>query len=209
MSKSTKILTALLFLTFSSFCQIYSIEKRKYERGFSFKEGIYITFQDFKNNNPVPKSRIKTRYNYLFANFFENITQIKKLEYYDTNDSLHKTTWKKVWGYSNGLNIYHNKMRIDIIGAICHLVFFYQTSYQVRTPSGYASIPAGERAKIYIIDFKDGAMYKLNKKNLKLILMRDKELHEKFVASTKTEKMNLYHWMKLFNEYHPIYFPVD
>jgi len=207
MSKFVAILISLMLFTCSSFGQVDSIKRVKYKKGFHFEEGFYITNEDFKNNNPIPKSRIKTTYNCSSLSFFKDVRRLDELEYYDNNNDLHKVTWNEVWGYSDGLNIHYRGMKIRIIGAICHLTYF---SPRYSSENNYL-VP--ENAREYMIDFEYGTIHEFKKKYLKIILMRDKELYQKFEetrAFTKVKKkMRLYEFLNLYNKKHPIYFPVD
>ena len=65
-------LTFLIFgIQFNLFSQVDSTNKIKYDAGFKFNEGIYVNFDQVKNNSPIPKSRIISTLDYDDPEFFD------------------------------------------------------------------------------------------------------------------------------------------
>lgn len=119
----------------------------KYERGFKFRDGIYFSFNDFKQNTPsILYSNIVSEESgyFKYKNYLGEIKEIKK---------------KDTWGYSKGGNVYkfigldfyqvagiHEYVQIMMIGTICHFTNFYQ-KYMTSSIHPYGSAYLGEEAK--------------------------------------------------------------
>ena len=108
------------------FAQSDSADMIKYTPDFKFKEGIYVNFDQVKENDPVPKSRILTSVGYDDQYFFDHLQDQKKIYYYDKLGTKHELIVKNLWGYSsNGflyINMNNGFYRITYIGKICHFV---------------------------------------------------------------------------------------
>ena len=55
----------------------------KYSPGFKFQEGIFLNFEQVKENSPISKSQIITTIPYDDPDFYDRILQEKKIELYD------------------------------------------------------------------------------------------------------------------------------
>jgi hypothetical protein len=98
----------------------------KFTPDFRFKDGIYLDFEQVKNNNPIPKSKILTSADYNARDFFSQIFENDKLYFYDAMGVRQEINKEDVWGYSrNGIlyiQVQSNFNRITYVGSICHFV---------------------------------------------------------------------------------------
>ncbi|MBN2613033.1 MAG: hypothetical protein JXB00_15875 [Bacteroidales bacterium] len=197
----------------------------KYTPEFKFKEGIFVNFEQVKNNNPIPKSRILTDVGYDDPYFFDRITEGKKLFYYDQNGVKQEIPVKNIWGYSrNGvlyIAINDGFYRITIIGSICHFVAnltTYTPAYGYGYPyyNYYDYYPYGMRPatrnttemRQYLIDFGTGRVMEYETTTVELLLMKDPELHDEYTALKNKKKKQLkFLYIRKFNERNPLYFP--
>ncbi|NJK86819.1 MAG: hypothetical protein HC906_13430 [Bacteroidales bacterium] len=67
----------------------------KYTPEFKFKDGIFLNFDQVKNNNPIPKSRIIVDFGYNEPDFFDRILQNKKIYFFDHIGSRQEVSSKK------------------------------------------------------------------------------------------------------------------
>ena len=99
-----KKIIAFLFLLILS-CPVYSqTDSVRYTKDFVFKDGIYITFQDFKNNNPPLISENFKKYNHDVDYFGEDLVgehglKERILNYPVNSDSIGKILCDSIFGY--------------------------------------------------------------------------------------------------------------
>jgi hypothetical protein len=203
----------------------------KYTPGFKFEEGIFLNFDQVKQNKPIAKSQIITTIPYDDPDFYDLILQEKKIELYDNLGTKQEIANKNIWGYSrNGVlyvNINEDFYRITIVGNICHFVASLTTYNSYGSPyySGYGypyggyydpyspySSPYGNSGntelKQYLLDFKTGNILDYDVKSMEILLMADPELHDEFTAlNNKKQKQMKFLYLRKFNERNPLYFP--
>jgi len=101
-------------------------EKVKYTHEFMFKEGIYLNFDQVKNNDPLRKYKILTNANYHDNDFFDKVLENDIIFYFDDKSARQEVSNEKIWGYSRAGVLYiamnDDFMRIAIMGGICHFV---------------------------------------------------------------------------------------
>lgn len=207
-----KLLFILLSIYFNSYSQN---NNTKYGNNFSFNDGIYINFDDFKTNQSIAFSQIITN------KIPENIESInallknKKIKYFDKNGVENEIKSKSIWGYSFNNKVYINLNGefniIPIIGNISHFIAnkqVYNNSYIDPFDDGFSSIdrPTTEPQE-YILDFNTGAIYEFTIKNFQLLISVDSTLYTEFAKLKKREKREMiYIFLRRFNKSHPIYF---
>ncbi len=115
----------------------------KFTPDFRFKDGIYLDFEQVKNNNPIPKAKLLTSTDYNDREFFRKLLESGKLYYYDNMGIRQEVIASEIWGYSrNGIlyiQVQENFNRVTFVGSICHFVADI-TTYDPRyynSPYGY------------------------------------------------------------------------
>jgi len=78
----------------------------QYSSEFKFKDGIYLSFQDFKNNNPVSATHILSNLDIRSSDFIESVLESDTLIYYDGLYEERTTSVKNIWGFANGGKVY-------------------------------------------------------------------------------------------------------
>jgi hypothetical protein len=227
--KCTFILLLMAFYSLAAFPQD-SLNMIRYTPEFRFKEGIFLGFDQVKQNNPIPKSSIITTVAYDAPDFFERVLSEKKIQVFDNLGTKQEVPVKNLWGFSrNGvlyINLNDGNYRITIVGSICHFVASlttynnsnaYSPYYNYGYPyynypyspyySPYSSTPSTEMHQ-YMLDFKTGNVLDYDVESLELLLMADPELHDEYAAlSSKKQKMMKFLYLRKFNERNPLYFP--
>jgi hypothetical protein len=202
----------------------------KYTPDFKFKEGIFLNFEQVKENNPIPKSSVITTVAYDNPDFFDLVLKEKKIQVFDNLGSKQEIPVKNLWGFSrNGvlyINLNDGSYRITIIGSICHFVaslttynnsynsypyYSYGYPYYGYPYSSYNSPYSGTQSsemRQYLLDFKTGNVVEYDVESVELLLMADPELHDEFMAlDKKKQKQMKFLYIRKFNERNPLYFP--
>jgi hypothetical protein len=200
----------------------------RYTPDFKFKEGIFLSFDQVKQNNPIPRSSIITTVAYDDPTFYERVLHEKKIQVFDNLGTRQEIPVKNLWGFSrNGIlyiNVNDGSFRITIVGSICHFVAslttysnsynpYYNYGYPYSTYpynpyySPYSSTPTSEMRQ-YLLDFKTGNVLEYNEESVELLLMSDPELHDEFAAlGNKKQKQMKFLYIRKFNERNPLYLP--
>jgi hypothetical protein len=121
----------------------------KYTPDFRFKDGIYLNFDQVKENNPIPKAKLLTSTDYNDREFFKKLLESGKIYFYDNMGIRQEIVTNTIWGYArNGvlyIQIQENFNRITFVGSICHFVAdittydprYYGSPYNYYNPYYY------------------------------------------------------------------------
>jgi hypothetical protein len=211
-----KILLCFSFL-FSSPPVIIAQQKTiQYDKDFTFRDGIYFTFLDFKNNNPIPAAKIVSNYNKNDRDFFSSILSKTSFMYLDGFGKETEFKSDDIWGYCSNGTIYINHgtdfNRVTIIGSICHFVATVQMKVGVSDPfmynQGYGNTPRYKYVtEQFILDFETGTVLTFDVAQMEVILQRDEALYKEFEALKRKEKRDgIFLYLRKYNAKHPIYF---
>jgi hypothetical protein len=211
----------------------------RYTPEFKFKDGIYLDFDEVKQNNPIPKAKLLTSIDYNDREFFKRILEGDKIYFYDNMGVRQEIAKNTIWGYArNGVlyvQIQDNFNRITFIGNICHFVadittmdsryyspYGYDPYYSPYSYSSYynpynpyyspyrQSSLARNELKQYLIDFESGKVLEFDVENTELLLMKDTKLYDEYVQlSRKKKKELMFVYIRKFNEKNPLYIPVE
>jgi len=112
----------------------------KYEPGFKFTDGIYVNFDQVRENSPIPKAKLLTSADYNDRDFFKKVFDSEKIYFYDEIGVRQELEKSEIWGFArNGVlyvQIQENFNRITFVGSICHFVADI-TTYDSRYYSNY------------------------------------------------------------------------
>lgn len=218
----------LLLIPFIAFSQTDSTKSNrlKFNPEFRFTDGIFMNIEDVKRNNPIPKARIITEYNYDDYAFFEKLLESDFISILDNMGQKHEIKVKDIWGFSqNGMLFisWNNEFnRIPIFGNVCHFIAdktvvdhranpYYNSYNYYHNPYHY---PNNQSVKTelrqYLIDMETGKVMDYNYKNLEAVLVRDQKLYEEFVKLKKKKKRQLkFLYLRKYNERNPFYFEAN
>jgi hypothetical protein len=182
-----------------------------------FKEGIYLNFEQVKNNNPIPKVQIRTTLDYSDISFFDELTQQEHIVFYDNLGNSKTVKTDQIWGYCNKgtlfINIHNQFNRIPVLGMISHFTAQY-TYTEYRSPYSYSyydrytnTSQNKTELRQYLLDFKTGEVYEFHHKSVEALLSDDPELMEEYssLSGRKKKKMKFF-YIRKYNEKHPIKF---
>lgn len=187
-----------------------------YSKKFKFNDGIYITYNDFKNNKPSILFEKYINKSNTTKISIEDLFNKKKIHYYNENNNENEIYTKNIWGFCYKNKIYYQYRRyfynIDIIGSI---MLFYKSEQKPKQivilssdNKNAVSINASSRNIFQMIEFKTGDYYECSVENFKKILIADKELYDEYnlIKDEQEQKYKFYSFLIRFNEKHPIYF---
>ena len=205
-----KIAILFLIIGLSSFAQ-------KTENNFTFNDGIFLTFNDFKSNNSIAFSQIISDIQLNNTSSINDILKKKKIIFFDNNGIQQERKTKTIWGYcfNNKIYIHFNNEYniIPIVGNISHFVAnkqvyhnTYVDPFDAQYTSGYNNYRTSEPQE-YILDFNSGAVYEFNIKNFSLLLSKDEKLYTEFANLKKRQQRQMiYIYLRRFNKDNPIIF---
>lgn len=169
----------------------------QYSANYQFVEGIYLNFDEFKNNKP---SIIKD---------YKNEGSAIKV-YNDSAKRYLPIDPLLIWGYSDGKNIYvsieNGFWKIVNIGQLSQFTAVVITKYQTIDTFGFPVERFAKSLSQLFIDFNTGDLKRLNKENLEEYLSQNSNLTTKLKKRLKNET-GLIIALKAYNELYPIYFP--
>jgi len=223
------ILVLLLFFPLISRAQADTTSMIRYTPDFAFNDGIFLSFDQVKNNAPIPKSRLITDVDYYDKDFFIKVLSGKYIYFYDFFGNRQEVKSSDIWGFSRNGILYilmdDEFFRITIVGRICHFVatvttydnryndpyyynpYYYDSYYRY---GGYPSTYKTNETRQYILDFDTGEVYDYDTDNLEVLLMKDPELHDEYSQlSNKKKKQLKFLYVRKFNEKNPLYLPVQ
>lgn len=189
-----------------------------YYQGFQFESGIYLTIDNWKENNPIPREAIISNYDARAPYFYLQVFNKKWIKYRDANGNVQKVESERVFGYSVDNVVYTNHhLKIAIIGSICH---YTSVLYQVDDPnfSGLAStildlsltnqsgFHKQEKYRQFILNFETGRSYRFTERYFKKLIATDVQLYQEYKQFKGRKKDRRFIFLKKYNDRHPIYF---
>ena len=208
-----------IFVTLFIFSQNDTNIFIKYTPKFEFIDGLYLNFEQVKNNSPLPKTRISTNLSYKRLDFFTKLKENEYIIIFDNKGVEQKIETKKIWGFCQKGNIYINWNsefnRIGIIGSICHFIADLTVSYE-RYPDPYYNNRAvfgvngdtykTKEMKQYLLDFETGKVFDYNVQNLEILLKKDSLIYEEYIDLRKRKKRKQkFQFLRKYNKKNPLY----
>lgn len=235
MYKNIKYLIIIVILALNgTFATVYaqndSLQQKlvKYTPEFRFKDGIFVNFQQVRNNNPIPKMSIQTSLSYTDYQFFEKLLENTVITVFDNYGMPQELEVEKIWGYSQNGTLFINWNdtfnRIPVVGNLSHFVAnvtVYHNNYQHYNTNPYHMYnyhnsymyppPTSTTSELhqYILDFETGNVLEFNQDNLEMLLGRDPELLQQYNSLRKRKKKQLvFLYLRKYNERNPLFLPV-
>jgi len=113
----------------------------RYTPEFRFNEGIFLNFEQVKQNRPVSKAKLLSSVDYNDSGFFNKLFEKDQIYYYDDIGVRQEIEKKSIWGYSrNGIlyiQVQNRFSRITFVGSICHFVADITSEDRYYSPYGY------------------------------------------------------------------------
>lgn len=213
MIKNVCILVFSLSCALGAFAQTDTSRNMvKYTKDFKFKDGIFMNFDEFKNNAPSV-----TRFELVKDKSSGSDADIYlKYNRPDTSGNKKKKESEQCFGFSkNGVLYFSNGnngfYRMFIVGALSHFLLTEISNavdygYYGYTASINMSTPVTTES---VLNFETGIYFDFTYRNFKDFLKQhDQDLLAELEKS-KNKKDMIHYFLLKYNEKHPIYFPVN
>ena len=110
---------AFVFFLFS-FCCYGQMDTVAYSRDYEFKEGVFLTIEQFKNNTPILKAAIVSVLPKDQIDFLTQVLEQKSIIYKDTAGNEQKIETNTIWGFCQNrtisINFNGEFNRLNVIG---------------------------------------------------------------------------------------------
>ena len=219
-----KTLFFLLLYTLIILAHAQDSTRVPYTPDFEFKDGIYLTFEQFKNNSPLPKYKIVTNIDKESPTFLAEVLKSDTIYFIGNKGEIIAFPKSKIWGYceNNTVFIFYNKKfnRVIIIGKIGFFIsqvtvtstVYDNTMYPYYYDPYYYPISGSPRTVKndeivrYLIDFNTGQVLPFDYKNLEALLSSDTDLYNEYISLSKRKRKKLiFMYIRRFNERNPLY----
>lgn len=203
-----KILFILLFWlsTFNIFSQSDSLS-------FHRKEGLYLDYIQFRDNQPITKSQIISDIDTSQLDFYTKLVLQKDITFYTKNQEKQKIYPKELWGYFQNGILYINYegtfYKVPVLGAISYFIGMQDVTYYTGMgyyPYGIGAVPVRTKErKDFLLDYYTGNVYPFSIDQLEELLKRDDAIYKEFSQLSSRQKKKKYtYYIRLFNEKHSI-----
>lgn len=203
---------AFVALSFWGYAQD-TVRMLRYGPDFRFSDGVYITFEEWKNNKPRIRDFDVIRTNTMGARDDVKLT-------YTCTDNTGQTgrcTVENCFAYVRNGTLYLAQgyygyyYRTFIVGSLTHFIAFsgfdYRQTHHYIDPNSLLGSENDYRE--FLLDFETGNTYDFSFRTFSAFLKeRDTELYEQLMASKRKRSM-IHHYLLKYNERHPISFPAD
>jgi hypothetical protein len=209
-----------LVILFFSLCSVLSFAQTDliaYSHDYEFTEGIFLTVNHFKQNNPITRSSIVSSIPKSEIDFFKQLVEQKNISCKDTSKKEKMIETATIWGYCQNRAVYinFNKQfnRLNVIGTLCHFTATittnvgYHDAMSNRYGMGMSNVVQELRQFVY--DTQNNKIYDFDEKNMEVLLKNsDQDLYNQFMLLKKREKSNaIFVYLRKYNEKHPLYLP--
>jgi hypothetical protein len=181
-------------------------------------EGLYLGYQDFRYNWPIPKEKIITKINKDQLDFYSILIEQEFIEYTERDGTVSKVKSEQVWGYCQNNIIFINQeknfFRIPVFGAISNFIGTVEVLNYSPGFDPFMNAPMNSNAskireiRQYLFDFYSGEIVPFNLEKLEEFLKRDEAVYKEFMTlSKKNKKESATKYIRMYNEKHLVYFP--
>jgi len=202
-------LVAAIVASSISFSQTDSV---KFVPEVSMPDGIFLSYNDLRSNNPITKEQIVSKLDKQQLEFITK-TMFEEKFTFKSHDSTITRDTKSTWGFVQNNTFYvmykDDYYRIPVFGSISYLVAnvtvvnagFYDPRF------GYGNTGTSREIREFLINYYDGKVTEFSMEYFEELLSRDRELLAEFNKLPKRkQKEQLYRFVRRFNEKHPVYF---
>lgn len=183
-----------------------------YSRDYEFKEGLFLTLEQFKKNTPILKPAIVSILPKDQIDFLTQVTEQKSITYKDTAGVEQKIETNTIWGFYQNRTVFINFNnefnRINVIGTLSLFSALVVQTPMRNEPIGdmYAIEPAFQELRQFVYDTQTNKVFDFNVKNMELLLKNDAELYAQFMKLKKRKKADsIFIYLRKYNEKHPLY----
>lgn len=194
----------------------------QYTPDFEFYDGLYLSFEDFRNDNPIPFESVISTYTVDDPMFLEKMLVEREIVYADRFGEKHTISINELWGYSRrgkpfigfGGMRYMGKLSMNQSGrknedsfgqfiVIGQLAIFQISLMTYR----YVNHGTWDTNQLFF-SIKDGKAFDYNGPEFEKLISDDEELLLEFQKlSLRHKKERMFSFVLRYNQRHPLYFP--
>lgn len=189
-----------------------------YTKDFRLYEGLYLGYQDFRYNWPIPKEKIITKINKDQLDFYSKLIEEEFIEYTERDGSITKIQSERVWGYCQNNIIFINQeknfFRIPVFGAISNFIGTVEVTNYSPGYDPFMNVPMNSTStktreiRQYLFDFYSGEITPFNIEKMDEYLQRDPDIYKEYNTLNKKKKKEFAtKYIRMYNEKHLVYFP--
>lgn len=190
-----------------------------YSLDFRLYEGLYMSYQDFRYNWPIPKEKIITKVNKNQLDFYSKLLEEEsEIQFYERDSSIRKIKTEEIYGYCQNnvifINFEKGFYRIPVFGNISYFVGTVEVMNATPGFDPFMNAPMNSTTfktreiKNLLLDFYSGELTLFSLAKAEEYLKRDPEIYKEFSAlSNKKKKEYVARYIRMYNEKHPVYFP--
>ncbi len=183
-----------------------------YSRDYEFKEGIFLTLNDFLMNTPIGKDVIVSDVPKTDLDFLHHITNSPFIIVRDSSNNKSKIETMSIWAYCQNRSIYLNYNatfnRLNVIGTLCHftsLVTNYR-GYSDPMNANFGINTNYDELKQFVLDTQTDKVLEFTVASMELLLKNDETLYLEFMKLKKRKKADsIFIYLRKYNEKHPLY----
>lgn len=195
-----------------------------YSKDYYLNEGVYLSHEDFREGNAVPRSLILTSVEKNQLDFYGKLVEKTDTLIFRSGQGINVFLMDSVFGFVQNNTVYVNVegtfCRVAVFGNISHFIgsitiesFQHPGNfYDARMQNGGSSITGipmrTKEIRPFLFDFYSGEITLANTENFERLIQKDKELCSEYRELSKNQqrkKMNLF--IKKYNERNKFYFP--
>lgn len=193
----------------------------RYSSEYTFKDGIYLEYSQFRNNSPLDFSATnlpspkQTRPD-------KAMDETVEISYFDEFGIKKVVAVNNIWGYCYQDKIYVQHSggfhMLPYIGSISHFVAeiqvrysnradpFYDPYYVYSGPSSYITTETRQM----ILDTETGKIFEFTPENILRLIQDEPELHAEYAELRKRKQRKMmFYYIRMYNEKNELYFPAD
>jgi len=190
----------------------------EFDLDFRFDDGVYLGFQDFKANNPVPITHVISKHDIRLPDYMEQVTAEEVITYFDPHGEQRSVATKDIWGYAfNGKGFIQygdGFFRMPMMGTITHFTAAVTTYRMMSDPMmmspgmiPYREVPVQELRQ-FILDMRSGAVVPYTEDNVLKMMGSEPDLVDAYLALRKKQRQqSLMLYIRKYNDRYPLYFP--
>jgi hypothetical protein len=203
-----KYLLVLILLPILGFSQRDTLGKVKYTSDYVFNDGIYKSFQEFKNDNPsITKIIVKKPTPLANPNF-----TILNYKCADSSKTTGNCEMKNCWGYCYRGDVYISHLynsyffKLMVIGSVCHFAGIAVKGNSTHLADIDEGFGAANKYQQFFLDFDTGEVLPFNYKNFSVFLQNHDDALYQQLEKESGKKKKIFSYLLKYNSKHPIWF---
>lgn len=211
----------LVFCVFAT-TSVSAQDSIQYTPDFEFYDGLYLSFEDFRHDNPIPFESVVSNYSVDDPMLLEKMLVEREIVYVDRFEDRHTISINDLWGYSRrgkpfiafkGMR-YMGKLSVDrsprknedsfgqfiVIGQLC--------VFQINLMT-YRYVDRGTwDTNQLFFSIKDQKAIDYNGPEFEKLIADDPDLLAEFQKlNLRQKKERMFSYVQRYNQRHPLYFP--